>query len=103
MNEKRKPGKAFWCAAVTFVLLAYPLSFGPVCWLNEQTGQGYADGVGYRFVRTFYLPVLRWIGERRPDSDLVYWYARAGTRNNVALTVGYSRDESGRLHDVDIL
>jgi hypothetical protein len=43
MTDRKKPGVAFWATVVVVVvLMAYPLSFGPACWLvshadlNEQ-------------------------------------------------------------------
>jgi hypothetical protein len=37
MTSRKKPGMAFW-ATVTLVvvLVGYPLSFGPACWLVEK-------------------------------------------------------------------
>jgi hypothetical protein len=33
MTSRKKPGVAFWATVVVVVVLvAYPLSFGPVCW-----------------------------------------------------------------------
>jgi len=37
MSSQKKPGVAFWATVVVVVvLLAYPLSFGPACWLTSQ-------------------------------------------------------------------
>jgi hypothetical protein len=37
MTDRKKPGVAFWATvALVAVLLAYPLSFGPACWLCER-------------------------------------------------------------------
>jgi hypothetical protein len=34
MTDRKKPGVAFWASVVvTAVLIGYPLSFGPACWL----------------------------------------------------------------------
>ena len=34
MHEPRKnPGVAFWATVVVLAVLAYPISFGPACWL----------------------------------------------------------------------
>jgi hypothetical protein len=35
--ERKKPGVTFWATVVMVVtLVAYPLSFGPACWLCEK-------------------------------------------------------------------
>jgi hypothetical protein len=34
MTDRKKPGVAFWATvALVVVLVGYPLSFGPACWL----------------------------------------------------------------------
>ena len=41
MSEPRKkPGVAFWATVVVVVALAYPISFGPACWLTSRTKIG---------------------------------------------------------------
>lgn len=36
-HHREKPGVTFWATAVTVVgLVAYPLSFGPACWLADR-------------------------------------------------------------------
>ena len=42
MNEDRKqPGWAVWTSvALVAVLVGYPLSFGPACWITSRTGYG---------------------------------------------------------------
>jgi hypothetical protein len=43
-SARTKPGVAFWATVVVVVaLVAYPLSFGPACWINNRTGLG--DGI----------------------------------------------------------
>jgi hypothetical protein len=104
MTSARKPTAGFWMTvALVAVVVGYPLSFGPACWINERTGRGYADGIGYRFIRSFYSPVLAYAGQHRTGSDFVDWYARCGTTNRVAMTIGFSRDEMGQMHDIEFL
>src|SRR5262245_21634709 len=39
MTSPKKPGVAFWATVVVVVVLvAYPLSFGPACWITSRTG-----------------------------------------------------------------
>ena len=41
MSEpKKKPGVAFRATVVVVVvLMGYPLSFGPACWISSRTGK----------------------------------------------------------------
>jgi hypothetical protein len=36
MTSRKKPGVAFWATVVLVIVLLYPLSFGPVCWLCDR-------------------------------------------------------------------
>jgi len=37
MTDRKKPGAAFWATAgLVVALVAYPLSFGPACWLADR-------------------------------------------------------------------
>ena len=37
----KKPGVAFWATVVAgAVLVAYPLSFGPACWITSRLDRG---------------------------------------------------------------
>ena len=39
--ERRQPGVAFWATGVVVVgLVAYPLSFGPACWIVSWLNAG---------------------------------------------------------------
>jgi hypothetical protein len=50
--DRKKPGVAFWATVVLVVALAYPLSFGPACWLASRTG------IGIKALRTIYRPIV---------------------------------------------
>jgi hypothetical protein len=53
-SDRKKPGLAFWATVVlVVVLVAYPLSFGPACWLTSHL----ESGAG--FVSVFYRPIFR--------------------------------------------
>jgi hypothetical protein len=42
MTSRKKPGLAFWATVVVaVVLLLYPLSFGPACWLFANDSLSY--------------------------------------------------------------
>jgi hypothetical protein len=34
--SRKKPGVAFWATVVVAALIAYPVSFGPACWLTSR-------------------------------------------------------------------
>jgi hypothetical protein len=36
MTDRKKPGVAFWATVVVVAVLAYPLSFGPACWVSGR-------------------------------------------------------------------
>jgi hypothetical protein len=75
MTDGRKPGVAFWATvALVVVLVVYPLSFGPACWINGRTG------VGTNAISIVYRPIIWYASNdlrvRRP----VQWYACTGSR-----------------------
>ena len=37
-TNSKKPGVAYWMTVVIVVVLMYPLSFGPACWITSRTG-----------------------------------------------------------------
>jgi hypothetical protein len=78
-DDRKKPGWAFWTTvAVVVVLVGYPLSFGPACWIvawaNENAGAGFVNG--------FYRPVI-WTHNRSFQRSgrlhkVISWYSLAG-------------------------
>ena len=86
MTSRKKPGVAFWATVVVVVVLvAYPLSFGPACWITSRTGKGAA------FVPTAYRPIL-WGLADDPSVEpsmldrAINWYASAGAATSWQLT-----------------
>ncbi len=74
MTSRKKPGVAFWATVVVVVVLvAYPLSFGPACWMNER---GF---LGATVVSALYSPVLV-TAENRQLPKIIDWYARLGAK-----------------------
>ena len=54
MTDRKKPGVAFWATVgMVVVLVGYPLSFGPACWLSSWLGCG-----GERLIPSAYWPIL---------------------------------------------
>ncbi len=63
-DQQNKPGVAFWSTvAVVVLLVAYPLSFGPACWISSQSG------VGLRLLPKAYSPMI-WIMAGTMDPDV---------------------------------
>jgi hypothetical protein len=72
--EQRKPGVAFWSTVVLVAVLAYPVSFGPACWIVSWAGSG------SRILATAYRPII-WVWDHGPRSlnDPLHWYTRLGS------------------------
>jgi hypothetical protein len=70
MTDRKKPGLAFWATLVVVGVLAYPLSFGPACWITSHSGYG------SEFVSTVYQPLLRASFDApAPIATTVWWCA----------------------------
>jgi hypothetical protein len=77
MSEPRKkPGAAFWATVVVVVLLVlYPLSFGPACWIATRRDDSASKTilqVGYRPVLELLIASPEWT--HRP----LEWYLGCG-------------------------
>ena len=74
MSDRKKPGVACWIVvALIAVLVGYPLSFGPACWISSRTTLG-ADWLpcGYR-------PVISGLNLKPTRlAAAIQWYARLG-------------------------
>ena len=66
-----KPGVAFW-ATVVAVLVAYPLSFGPACWVRNRM----PPDLSWPVYRAVYAPIL-WLYKNGPEPArrVLIWYA----------------------------
>jgi hypothetical protein len=56
-DKHKKPGVAFWATVVVVVaLVAYPLSFGPVCWIltHERVSPSTRNSI-----EALYAPLFR--------------------------------------------
>jgi hypothetical protein len=77
MREVRKrAGAGFWVTVVVVaVLIGYPLSFGPACWLSERTV------VGSRAISIAYQPLLGlWMRTQLLGRGIA-WFALVGTKD----------------------
>jgi hypothetical protein len=74
--DRKKPGVAFWATVgLVVVLVGYPLSFGPACWIvsRQRVSQWLPDvywPIGWCAVHSTLL------------MDSVCWYARLGMREH---------------------
>src|SRR5260370_446754 len=86
--ERKKAGVAVWVTVATVVLLAYPLSFGPACWLCHKRY------VPVEIVSVLYRPVLwaAWHGPRQTRL-LIFGFE--------AICQGRSADSGGRCFEFD--
>jgi len=69
MTSRKKPGVTFWATvAVVVLLVAYPLSFGPACWISSRTG-------GEKTVSTVYRPVMNICDKTAITKSVAFWYS----------------------------
>lgn len=85
MTNRKKPGVTFWAtAAVALVLAAYPLSFGPACWLVHS------DVLPIGTVANLYRPlisIVNWTPLR--IRNWIAWYSGPGeSGNSMLFTLG---------------
>jgi multisubunit Na+/H+ antiporter MnhB subunit len=71
MSKHKKPGVAFWATvALAVVLVAYPLSFGPACWLADK---GVVSAIK---IMRVYRPIVAWMmSPTMPLHSLISRYA----------------------------
>ena len=82
MTDPKKPGVAFWATVVVVtVLVGYPLSLGPACWISS-----YSD-FGPQFIPTLYRPLVWTFGHAPEDFDdppaigkILQWYSLLAAR-----------------------
>jgi hypothetical protein len=86
-SDRKKPGVAFWTSVVVaVVLLAYPISFGPACWMADR------EMVAVSLVRDLYDPLVALIvAGPRPVQRMMFYYGEAGSPESVELDVRWRR------------
>jgi hypothetical protein len=72
-TDRKKPGVAFWATVVLVVVLAYPLSFGPIVWLAQHE---WLTGWALDAAKVFYFPIDPWFHDHGPQplKDGMEWY-----------------------------
>ncbi len=69
-SDRKKPGVAFWATLLVVVLVAYPLSFGPACWMMSR-GSLPIFPTAY----PYWPLVVSANAAPRPVRNLVAWYS----------------------------
>ena len=84
MSERSRPSAAFWITvALVALLVTYPLTFGPACWISSRTQPS------GQLVSTVYCPVLlAWHRGPRWIKNAIWRYARVGSSGITIETVG---------------
>jgi len=79
-SAARKPGVAFWATVVVVVvLMAYPLTFGPACWLSGWIKlPSFAD----QGLRRVYGPLADYtISEENSATAALWWWTCLGAES----------------------
>jgi hypothetical protein len=68
---------AFWATVVVVVVLvAYPLSFGPACWISSRAN------VGAGAVTAIYRPITSAMWHNAGIAKTMNWYSEVGAERN---------------------
>jgi hypothetical protein len=65
---------AFWATVVVVVLVAYPLSYGPACWLIVHLPRAMGQVLLY-VTDIVYLPISRICDHSEAVNESMNWYA----------------------------
>jgi hypothetical protein len=72
-EQNKKPGAAFWATVVVIALLVmYPLSFGPACWISSRTNTAAS------VIPIVYRPIVWCMAHNRGLGKVVKWYGELG-------------------------
>ena len=79
MTDRNKPGLAFWATVVSIVALLYPLSFGPMVWLEDS---GSLPRGSRETIYHVYGPLVDCALDRKhPIAQGLLWWAVLGCDN----------------------
>jgi len=80
-----------WAVIAAVVVLLYPISFGPACWVCSRISQ---SGVSWEITDFLYSPLLStwWHNDQRIIGNVISWYANLWA--NDGLTVARQLDGS---------
>jgi hypothetical protein len=81
MTDRKKPGVSFWASVVVVVVLLYPISFGPACWLATLDA-----ATNERLAPRMYWPIGRAFTKApRTIKGAIHWYATLGNGDMVSI------------------
>jgi hypothetical protein len=82
VNRRERWAKQTGVRLIVSVAIAYPLLFGPVCWIHErQDHLDTREEIGST-IALAYRPVLAYWKSGLPGAEFVHWYAALGTSGN---------------------
>ena len=87
INRRRRISATFWAVGVLAMIVAYPLSFGPACWVNERTDANTG------LISAAFYPIIRLANRSSRVSAMALWYAALGAREGS--TPSFYGDEIG--------
>jgi hypothetical protein len=81
MTDRKHPSAALWITvALVVVVVGYPLSFGPACWLASRNGTEEP-------VSQFYWPI-GWVAtELGAIGEPIFWYAEVGMEPDTMILI----------------
>ena len=94
-KDRKRPGWIFWTTvALVIILIGYPLSFGPTCWMASRSSAS---------TNVHMLPLIYWpIGRAKEKSDfardVIMGYARIGMKRKVLVGLPIGRLGSNDYH-----
>jgi hypothetical protein len=88
----RKPTAGFWITvALVAVLVGYPLSFGPACWIASRCRKAPPTfGTRISAIGSIYWPILKIAWDARVPWDVVQRYSEIGAPQG--WTISYASD-----------
>jgi hypothetical protein len=85
VTDRKKPTAGFWITlALVALLVGYPLSFGPACWISSHAAHG------ERLLPVIYWPLLKFMSRKEqhkilslpPVDDYVSTLSSSGLKDN---------------------
>lgn len=80
-NPQNTRAVAWLMLSILLVLLSYPLSFGPACWLADR------GVVPIDAVFKGYAPIISAMREVKPVRSVFLWYAKSGSQNGSLISL----------------
>jgi hypothetical protein len=88
--DRKHPSAAFWISvALVAVLVGYPLSFGPACWIASRSENWK--------ISTFYWPIQTYVPYCPGGGAAVDWYAKVCMPNDSRGVLVPFHDRDGKL------